>query len=152
MGRRFIRFLLGILYVMLVAALLIIHIQGIAGQTERTLAILETLLLAFPSVVVLGIYVRMKEPGTQDTGQSDGREITSMEQLRERIKDSALTEREWEIAWLVYRGYTNGQIAEEYCIAESTVKKHTSHIYEKLQVSGRKEFKDRFKGMQKEEK
>lgn len=41
------------------------------------------------------------------------------------------------------RGYTNRQIAEELVIAETTVKKHTSHICEKLELSGRKELKDK---------
>lgn len=52
-----------------------------------------------------------------------------------------LSERELEVAWLLYRGYTNRQIGEELFIAETTVKKHVTHIYEKLEVSGRKEFK-----------
>ena len=52
-----------------------------------------------------------------------------------------MTNREAEVAWLLYRGYTNRQIGEELFIAETTVKKHVSHIYEKMQVSGRKEFR-----------
>lgn len=55
--------------------------------------------------------------------------------------DRELSERELEVAWLLYRGYTNRQIGEELFIAETTVKKHVSHIYEKLGVTGRKEFK-----------
>lgn len=53
-----------------------------------------------------------------------------------------LSERELEVAWLLYRGYTNRQIGGELFIAETTVKKHVSHIYEKLGVTGRKEFKE----------
>lgn len=56
--------------------------------------------------------------------------------------DGELSERELEVAWLCYRGYTNRQIGEELFIAETTVKKHVSHIYEKLGVTGRKEFKE----------
>lgn len=52
-----------------------------------------------------------------------------------------LSNRESEIAWLLYCGYTNKQIGEELFIAETTVKKHASHIYEKTQVSGRKELR-----------
>ena len=33
-------------------------------------------------------------------------------------------------------------IGEELYIAETTVKKHATHIYEKLQVSGKKELKE----------
>ena len=45
------------------------------------------------------------------------------------------------MAWLLYRGYTNRQIGEELYIAETTVKKHVSHIYQKLDVYSRKEFR-----------
>ncbi len=52
-----------------------------------------------------------------------------------------ISERELEVAWLLYRGYTNRQIGEELYIAETTVKKHVSHIYQKLDVYSRKEFR-----------
>lgn len=52
-----------------------------------------------------------------------------------------ISERELEVAWLLYRGYTNRQIGEELYIAETTVKKHVSHIYQKLAVYSRKEFR-----------
>lgn len=147
MGRRLIRFLLGGLYVGLLTLLLIAHVQGIVGQIERTMASVEVLLLAFPTMAVMVLYARMGEPRGEDESPqgSEQSEITSVEQLKERLQDCPLTRREWEIAWLIYRGYSNREIAEEFCIAESTVKKHTSHIYEKLQVSGRKEFREQVK-------
>ena len=52
-----------------------------------------------------------------------------------------LSERELEVAWLLYRGYTNRQIGEELYIAETTVKKHVSHIYQKMEVYSRKDFR-----------
>ncbi|MDE6405569.1 MAG: helix-turn-helix transcriptional regulator [Lachnospiraceae bacterium] len=55
----------------------------------------------------------------------------------------ALSERELEVAWLLYRGYTNRQIGEALYIAETTVKKHVSHIYQKMGVCSRKEFRGR---------
>lgn len=69
----------------------------------------------------------------------------SLEELRVHVYDflrkKSLSNREIEVAWLIYRGYSNIQIAEELYISETTVKKHASHIYEKLEVTGRKEFK-----------
>lgn len=59
------------------------------------------------------------------------------------VEASELSERELEVAWLLYRGYTNRQIGEELYIAETTVKKHVSHIYRKLDVCSRKEFRGR---------
>lgn len=55
--------------------------------------------------------------------------------------ENKMSEREMEVAWLLYRGYTNRQIGEALFIAETTVKKHVSHIYEKSGVADRKEFK-----------
>lgn len=63
-----------------------------------------------------------------------GRFLTVMEAC-------TLSERELEVAWLLYRGYTNRQIGETLYIAETTVKKHVSHIYQKMDVCSRKEFR-----------
>lgn len=52
-----------------------------------------------------------------------------------------LSERELEVAWLLFRGHTNRQIGEELFIAETTVKKHVTHIYQKLEVYSRKDFR-----------
>lgn len=57
------------------------------------------------------------------------------------MENRSLSERELEVAWLLYRGYTNRQIGETLYIAETTVKKHVSHIYQKLDVQSRKEFR-----------
>ena len=42
---------------------------------------------------------------------------------------------------MVLNGYSNMQIAETLYIAETTVKKHLSHIYEKTGTTGRKDFR-----------
>ena len=61
-----------------------------------------------------------------------------------------LTKRETQIGYLVFSGYTNQQIAEELYISETTVKKHLTHIYEKTQVSGRKELNSKIKNYEKD--
>lgn len=48
-----------------------------------------------------------------------------------------MTSREIEILGLVFKGKRNEEVASLLGIAENTVKKHVSHIYEKLEVSGR---------------
>jgi LuxR family maltose regulon positive regulatory protein len=48
-----------------------------------------------------------------------------------------LTPRELEIIRLIYKGYSNPQIASELVVTINTVKKHTSNIYGKLGVSSR---------------
>lgn len=51
-----------------------------------------------------------------------------------------LTRREKEILKGIIKGYTYREVAEEYNIACSTVKKHVLHIYRKLDVRSKVEF------------
>lgn len=55
-------------------------------------------------------------------------------------KEYNLTRREKEILKGILKGYTYREIAKEYCIASSTVKKHILHIYRKLNVRSKVEF------------
>ena len=50
-----------------------------------------------------------------------------------------LTPREKEILNLIAEGYLNKQIAQYLHLAESTIKNHIAHIFEKLGVSNRTE-------------
>ena len=52
-----------------------------------------------------------------------------------------LTKIEIEIGFLILNGYSNARVSEELFISEATVKKHLSHLYEKTNYTGRKEFK-----------
>lgn len=56
-------------------------------------------------------------------------------------KSKELTRREREIAELAARGLSNREIAEELCITETTVKKHLSNIFEKLEINSRERLK-----------
>lgn len=53
----------------------------------------------------------------------------------EEIKE--LTKREKEILLCISKGKSNNEIAEDLCITEHTVKKHTSNIFEKLNLRDR---------------
>lgn len=92
----------------------------------------------------------------QDENSPKKPEYSSMEEAMEQFGSWCdkyeLSEREAEVAWLLYRGYTNRQIAEELYIAETTVKKHASHIYEKAEVSGKKELKEKVQKEREERK
>lgn len=197
MKKRFFRFLLGILYIGLMIALLVVYVQNIAGRMERMFAIIGTLALSASAVIILILYIRLKnqeeakekarnktnesaffkegwlsakdtspaehtspgadspaglstpEPDKAHTERIETKAfaILQIEELEERLRPFALSKRETEVAWLLYRGYTNRQIAEELYIAETTVKKHATHIYEKMQVSGRKEYKEKLKNV-----
>lgn len=79
---------------------------------------------------------------TQQTEQTQHTQVLrhlTNEEFYFNLQEKGLTQREIEIARLIIKGLTNGEIAEELCIAESTVKKHVSHIFEKLQISHRNE-------------
>jgi DNA-binding NarL/FixJ family response regulator len=56
---------------------------------------------------------------------------------RRRAKAFGLTRRELDIVRAVVSGYTNKQIARQFSISESTVKRHMTHIFDKLGTSTR---------------
>ncbi len=65
----------------------------------------------------------------------------SEELLEQRVfylfRSKGLTDREAEIARLVSQEMTNREIAGKLYISEATVKKHITHILEKLQLERR---------------
>ena len=62
---------------------------------------------------------------------------TSADILSTVAEDNHLSVREFETMRLIYEGYSNLEIADELCIALSTVKKHAKNVYSKMGVSGR---------------
>jgi DNA-binding NarL/FixJ family response regulator len=65
-------------------------------------------------------------------------DVTSSADLPVNDK-SALTDRENQIAALVARGLTNGDIADQLGLVEGTVKIHVGNIFRKLGISNRAE-------------
>jgi len=76
--------------------------------------------------------------GSSDTSAEAG---PTLDQYYETFSKRGLTNREAEIAVLAVKGMSNAEIAYELGIAESTVKKHMSNIFEKLGITARKELK-----------
>lgn len=117
-----------------------------AGAAERLLP--EFALCLRPvlyGVCVWTVFEEGQRAGTapaQNEENGSFREITVSESyaLFERM---GLTRRECEIAILVCRGMSNGEIAENLCISEATVKKHVSNIFEKLGCSKREQIRAR---------
>ena len=145
---------------MLLTAMLLYQAGAFGSRRNWALASLCTLFLGVALAVVLALYVRVNDQIRKDSGRirqeeenktGTGDVETSVKGNRsyEEIyadflhacEDRGLSERELEVAWLLYRGHTNRQIGEELFIAETTVKKHVSHIYEKMDVCSRKEFR-----------
>ncbi len=87
------------------------------------------------------------EPKRKDDAAGEGksdsfREITASESYA-RFQEMGLTRRECEIAILVCQGMSNGEIAENLCISEATVKKHISNIFEKFNCGRREQIRQR---------
>ncbi|MBK7433100.1 MAG: response regulator transcription factor [Chitinophagaceae bacterium] len=59
-----------------------------------------------------------------------------MEKINQHLL-SPLTEREFQLAGLVYNGVTNSQISEQHFISLNTIKTHLKNIYLKLDVNTR---------------
>lgn len=160
MRKHTLRVLLGMGYVCLLTTLLLYQ-AGLFGERRELVTVLGTLSLGIALAVVLAMYLRVNDrmkgqkreqsvpQTTYDTnGCEEGKQSKTTESYEEIyagflavMENCALSERELEVAWLLYRGYTNRQIGESLYIAETTVKKHVSHIYQKMDVCSRKEFR-----------
>ncbi|WP_406734859.1 HTH-type transcriptional regulator MalT [Vibrio scophthalmi] len=55
------------------------------------------------------------------------------------VRTSPLTLREWQVLGLIYSGFSNEQIAHELDVAATTIKTHIRNLYQKLNISNRKE-------------
>lgn len=167
MKKRALRCILGTGYILLLTTLLLYQTGAFGGRREWQIAVLGTLFLGIALAVVLTLYIRVSDQIKRQEENQSGCEPMSAEEQGELQKESArqnfavsggsyeeiyarflsvmeaytLSERELEVAWLLYRGYTNRQIGEALYIAETTVKKHVSHIYQKMDVQSRKEFR-----------
>lgn len=64
-----------------------------------------------------------------------------IETVNQKLKAIGLTYREVEIAISICNGLSNKEIADLLFISESTVKKHTSNFYKKLEVCNREQLK-----------
>lgn len=71
----------------------------------------------------------------------------SATQIYEAYRKLGLTNREAELAMQIEKGLSNGEIAAELNISETTVKKHISNIFEKLNVNKREQIKEKRKSL-----
>lgn len=60
-----------------------------------------------------------------------------------RLLEIGLTKREAEVAIQVCQGKRNAEIAAELHISETTVKKHMSNIFEKLEITKREQIREK---------
>lgn len=148
-NRKNLRVVIAVVYCLILLGLLFLQAAFAAGL-QGVIANLLAIVLAVVSFFLGKLYVSI-EPEKEKTVREDcvQKQALNPEEVRIQIfayfAASGLSAREQEVAWLIYRGYSNLQIAEELYISETTVKKHGSHIYEKLAVSGRKLLKEKIR-------
>lgn len=120
--------------------------EAISGFVANVL----TLILVLPTTCILRSWLTKEEIIMETKSQNSENNTTDysmdIELIRKQfvtyMSQKTLSVREIEVAWFIYRGYTNLQIAQELFISEKTVKKHATHIYEKLNITNRKELKE----------
>lgn len=64
------------------------------------------------------------------------------EECRKFLAEKGLTKREVEVAMLAVKRMSNAEIAGELFISETTVKKHLSNIFAKLEINKREQIED----------
>lgn len=144
------KLLLEVSYVCILAAVLLIYVQLVSGRMDEWIGCVLMLLLLIPLFGLLYLYIawrgrlirEIRKKEKEADSQSVKNKNIDYNEFQIIAAQYQLSSREQEVAWLLYKGYTNRQIAEDLYIAETTVKKHSSHIYEKVHVSGRNEFKE----------
>ncbi len=87
------------------------------------------------------VIVGEESDGTQEKEERE--EEPTLEDYRRNLQELGLTKRETEVSLLVIQGRSNGEIARELFISETTVKKHLSNVFAKLEIGGREELRER---------
>lgn len=139
-----------LLYMVALVALLFLQKSRMEAMISGIAANMLTLILVLPTIWIFRSWLKKEEKESDisihKSEDKAARCLFDIEYIRKHfvtyMTKESLSEREIEVAWLIYRGYTNLQIAEELFISETTVKKHATHIYEKLNISSRKELKE----------
>lgn len=134
------------LYAFSVTLTVFVQAAGIVDVRLRLLSSLGILISFFAVLEMLFLIFRLKG-GSESLEQKENpaEKIPSKEKYLEFAAASGLSRRESQIGWLVLNGLSNIQLAETLYISLATVKKHLTHIYEKTETSGRKEFAEKVK-------
>ncbi len=142
-----------LVYLASFSGLLFIQQVCVEGRMERAFATFLTIIIALPSVGAVWLLVRGEEEPAQTaadegTPQEEKRTVDTYEAFVALNINAALSRREAEVAWLLYKGAGNRRIAEELYISETTVKKHVTHIFEKTGAVGRKDYAEKIRQLE----
>lgn len=86
--------------------------------------------------IVLGVYLGRKEKKSLSL-QKSGEVNTKIDLPADLKPMEGLTKREMEVLYLISKGNTNQEIAENLFVSLNTVKTHTSRLFDKLNVKNR---------------
>lgn len=99
---------------------------------DKTIYVIFWFVLNIMNAAFIWRSCRIKETETEPLYED------SIEKKLESIAAATgLTDREKQIAMLIYEGKTNDEIGEELFLSINTVKVHTSNLYKKLGVNNR---------------
>jgi DNA-binding NarL/FixJ family response regulator len=88
---------------------------------------------------ILEALVDLSEGGSPMSAKIARKVIASMQTNKQSTDIATLTARENEVLQLLSKGFLYKEIADKLEIATSTVKRHLSHVYQKLQVQNKTE-------------
>lgn len=112
------------------------------GDAKGYEALLADIAMAFrPVLYGFCLFLLLKEQEEAIIKQEEKGEETRQISY-EHFLEIGLTKREAEIAILISKGLSNREIAEEFVISETTVKKHVSNIFEKTGIEKREQIKN----------
>ena len=92
-----------------------------------------------PPHKIIEALIDLSEGGSPMTAKIARKVIANMQTKPTSPEIELLTPRENEVIQLLSKGYLYKEIADKLTIAVSTVKRHLSHIYQKLQVQNKTE-------------
>ncbi len=92
-----------------------------------------------PPEKIIEALIDLSEGGSPMTAKIARKVIASMQSNTQTTYIEILTSRENEVLQLLSKGFLYKEIADKLNIATSTVKRHLSHIYQKLQVQNKTE-------------
>lgn len=92
-----------------------------------------------PPEKIIESLIDLSEGGSPMTAKIARKVIANMQKNDNSSYIDELTQRENEVLGLLSKGFLYKEIADKLSIATSTVKRHVSHIYQRLQVQNKTE-------------
>ena len=113
---------------------------SIVSWEESNILKFDPILIVFLLSCLISLGMLYRKDALINFSSASGHNDIDEEELWQRLsKKHQLTQREIEIARLVYLGQSNPDIGRELFIAEDTVKKHLNHIFRKTKTKNRYE-------------